>query len=124
MASSFGWASVGDWARVGELLRNDGRWGGRQIVPAGFLALAQTPAVDAGEGRAYGAQTWRIGESSFGDCRGRGLPEDTLALAGHWGQIVAVIPSRNAVIVRLGWTFRQEQFDTCRFVADVVAALR
>jgi hypothetical protein len=44
-------------------------------------------------------------------------------MEGHWGQIVAVVPSREAVIVRLGWTFRRGQFDDCAFVAEVLAAL-
>jgi hypothetical protein len=44
-------------------------------------------------------------------------------MEGHWGQLVAMIPSQNAVIVRLGWTFESDQFDACRFIADVAAAL-
>lgn len=44
-------------------------------------------------------------------------------MGGHWGQIVAVVPSREAVVVRLGWTFKPGQSDTCRFVADVLKAL-
>ncbi len=123
VASSFGWASVVDWAKLGELLRHDGRWGNEQVLPAGFLKLAQTSSVADGEGRAYGAQTWMAGEPAYGNCKGYGLPEDTLAMGGHWGQIVAVVPSREAVVVRLGWTFKPGQFNTCRFVADVLKAL-
>ena len=45
-------------------------------------------------------------------------------MEGHWGQIVAMVPSRDAVIVRLGWTFNgSEQFDGCKFVSDVLGAL-
>jgi CubicO group peptidase (beta-lactamase class C family) len=123
LASSFMWASTADWARIGELLRNDGRWGGKQVLPPGFLKLALTPAAASGEGKAYGAQTWLIGEPTHGECRGQGLPPDTIAMEGHWGQIVAVVPSREAVIVRLGWTFKRGQFNACRFVAELLAAL-
>ena len=52
-----------------------------------------------------------------------GIPADTLAMNGHWGQVVAMVPSRDAVIVRLGWTFRGGQFDSCAFVASVLKAL-
>ena len=54
----------------------------------------------------------------------RGSPEDTVSMEGHWGQIVAMVPSRNAVIVRLGWTFSGgEAFDGCQFVSDVLKTL-
>jgi CubicO group peptidase (beta-lactamase class C family) len=123
VASSYLWASVGDWARFGQLMLNDGKWGERQIIPTGWLKRAATPATAGGEGRGYGAQTWLIGNPLEGECKGRGLPEDTVAMIGHWGQIVAMVPSREAVIVRLGWTFKRAQFDSCAFVADVLKAL-
>lgn len=123
VASSFLWASTADWARLGELLRNDGRWGAEQVLPPGFLKMAGMPATPEGAGRGYGAQSWRPGDAAAGECKGRGLPEDTVSMEGHWGQIVAVVPSREAVIVRLGWTFRRGQFDDCAFVAEVLAAL-
>lgn len=123
VGSSYLWASVGDWARFGQLMLDDGRWGGRQVIPPGWLALAATPATSQGEGRGYGAQTWRIGDPQQGECKGHGLPPDTLAMIGHWGQVLAMVPSRQAVIVRLGWTFRRQQFDSCAFVAAALRAL-
>jgi len=123
IASSFMWASTADWARLGELLRLDGRWGSAQVLPPGFLKLAQTPALSRGDGLGYGALTWRIGNPVAGQCRGLDVPEDTVAMLGHWGQIVAVIPSREAVVVRLGWTFSAGQFDQCAFLADILRAL-
>ncbi len=122
IGSSYLWASSADWARLGQLLLDDGRWQGRQVLAPGFLARASTPATSAGDGRGYGAQTWRIGAPEAGSCAGQ-VPSDTLAMLGHWGQIVAVVPSRQAVIVRLGWTFDRERFDPCAFVADVLSAL-
>lgn len=123
VGSSYLWASVGDWARFGQLMLDDGRWGGRQVIPPGWLALAATPATSQGDGRGYGAQTWRIGDPQQGECKGHGLPPDTLAMIGHWGQVLAMVPSRQAVIVRLGWTFRRQQFDSCAFVAAALRAL-
>ncbi len=123
VGSSYLWASVGDWARLGQLLLADGRWGDRQVLPPGFLALAARPAVPDGEGRGYGAQAWRLGDPVGGECRGRGLPQDVIAMSGHWGQLVAVVPSRDAVLVRLGWTFDGSRFDECRFVRELLQAL-
>ena len=36
-------------------------------------------------------------------------------------QVVAMVPSRDAVIVRLGGTFHSGQFDSCALVAQVLA---
>jgi CubicO group peptidase (beta-lactamase class C family) len=123
IGSSYLWASSGDWARLGTLLMDDGRWQGQAALPPGVLARAMRPAMAAGEGLGYGMQTWRIGQPEQGDCKGQ-VPPDTIAMRGHWGQIVAMVPSRQAVIVRLGWTFDKTRFDNCRFVADVLASLR
>lgn len=123
VASSYLWASVGDWARLGQLMLSDGRWGTQQVLPPGWLAFAMAPATTQGEGRGYGAQTWRIGDPEHGECKGFGLPPDTIAMTGHWGQVLAMVPSREAVIVRLGWTFRRKQFDSCTFVAAALKAL-
>jgi CubicO group peptidase (beta-lactamase class C family) len=124
VGSSYLWASAGDWARLGQVMLDDGAWRGRQVLPAGWWRLAGTPAVPDGEGHGYGAQTWIPADPVGGECRGTpGVPADTLTMEGHWGQVVAMIPSRNAVVVRLGWTFDEAQFDACRFVSDVVAAL-
>jgi hypothetical protein len=43
-------------------------------------------------------------------------------MEGHYGQIVAMVPSKDAVIVRLGWSVDAD-FDGCAFVADVAKTL-
>lgn len=131
VGSSYLWASVADWGRLGQLMLNDGVWGGTQVLPPSWLQRASAKSTSDGDGRGYGAQTWRIGDPQAGRCKdggrdmgkGRGVPADTLAMSGHWGQIVAMVPSREAVIVRMGWTFKRDQFDDCGFVADVLKAL-
>ena len=123
VGSSYLWASAGDWARFGQLMLNDGRWGDQQVLPPGWLKLASSPSTASAGGSGYGAMTWRIGDPLDGECKGYGLPDDTLAMIGHWGQIVAMVPSRDAVIVRLGWTFRRKQFDSCAFVAAALKAM-
>ena len=44
-------------------------------------------------------------------------------LSGHWGQVVAAIPSREAVIVRLGMTLDRNLFSRCAFVRSILASL-
>lgn len=124
VGSSYLWASVTDWARLGQLMLDDGQWQGEQVIPAGWRALAATPAVPEGEGHGYGAQTWLLGVPIDGGCSDYpGVPADTLAMLGHWGQLVAMVPSRDAVVVRLGWTFDDDQFDDCQLISDVLAEL-
>ncbi len=126
VSSSYLWASVGDWARLGQLMLNDGRWGASnevQVLPPGWLQRASTPSTPDGEGRGYGAQTWLYGNPQAGVCKDRGIPPDTLVMGGHWGQVVAMIPSRDAVILRMGWTFNRAQFDSCAWIAGVLKAL-
>ena len=123
VGSSYLWASVGDWARLGQLVLQDGRWDGQQVLPPGWLQLASTRSTTEGGGRGYGAHSWLIGDPQGGECQGYGLPPDTVAMSGHWGQIVAVVPSRDAVIVRLGWTYLRKQFDACALVAAALKAL-
>jgi hypothetical protein len=48
-------ARVFDWMRVGELLAEDGRFEGKQLVPPGWVARMRQPAV-ADESRGFGVQ--------------------------------------------------------------------
>lgn len=124
VGSSYLWADVLDWARLGELMLNDGDWDGAEVLPAGWLDRATTQALDEGEGAGYGAQSWLPANPVGGECKDTpGIPEDTVSMEGHWGQLVVMIPSQDAVITRLGWTFDSDQFDGCQFIADVSATL-
>jgi hypothetical protein len=42
---------------------------------------------------------------------------------GHNDQFVAIFPSRDAVIVRLGWSTRDNLFDRDKHFAEILAAL-
>ena len=125
VGSSYLWASPGDWGRFGQMMLDRGTWQGEQILPPGWWELAGTSAVAEGEGAGYGAQTWIAGNPVGGSCKATpGVPEDTLYMGGHWGQTVAMVPSHNAVVVRLGWTFNGEEvFDRCQFLSDVLETL-
>ena len=80
--------------------------------------------MSQGEGAGYGAGSWLPGNPVGGECRDEPrVPTDTVSMEGHWGQLVEMVPSRDAVIVRLGWTFDSDQFGACEFMADVLAAL-
>ena len=124
VGGSYLWADTGDWARLGQVMLADGKWAGKQVIPPGWWKLAGTPAMPSGDGHGYGAQTWIPGQPVGGTCNAYpGVPQDTLSMEGHYGQFVAMIPSRDVVIVRLGWTIDKTQFNSCQLTSDVLANL-
>ncbi len=94
------YASARDFARFGELYRRNGVWSGRQILPKDWVKFARTPTVEP----TYGAGFWletKPGSTPKSLLDGAG-PMDTFAAEGHGGQVIAIIPSKAAVVVRLG----------------------
>ena len=51
------------------------------------------------------------------------IPTDAFEMVGYEGQSVLIVPSRRAVIVRLGLTRSPASWDTNEFAARVLAAL-
>ena len=116
------YASGRDWMKLGLLYLNDGVHQGERILPEGWVEYATTPSQPSLEKRAYGAQIWLNAPAPHQLFPG--MPEDTYAFQGHYGQYVIVIPSLELVVVRLGMTFNGEKgFDKQALLRDVVAAL-
>ncbi len=121
VGSSYMYASARDWARFGLLYLQDGMWEGRRILPEGWVAFSLQPTAAArGE---YGAHWWL--NQGLAEGEGRrwpDLPPDAFAALGHDGQVVLVVPSRQAVIVRLGLS-RYDTWNLNDFAGDILAAL-
>nr|WP_255216756.1 serine hydrolase [Pseudenhygromyxa sp. WMMC2535] len=124
MGSSFMYASARDWARFGLLYLHDGVWQGERVLPEGWVEYAATPAP-AAPMREYGAQIW-LNQGKPEDPSERrfpSAPRDVIQASGFQGQAVVIVPSRDAVIVRLGMTHDRSAFDLDAFIASVLAAL-
>lgn len=93
VGSSFVYATARDFARFGELYRNDGvAADGTRVLPAGWRDHARTFAAhDPDTGFDYGAQWWLWPD----------LP-GSLACHGYEGQYTLVVPDRELVVVHLG----------------------
>ena len=104
VGSSYLYASGRDWARLGQLMLNNGVINGKRIFAEDWVARATTPN-DSENFRAYGYQWWL----NDGDAQRAwpDLPADSYAAMGNRKQLVMVVPSADAVIVRLGWTAGQ-----------------
>lgn len=113
VGSSYMYATARDWARFALFLLQDGVWGGERLLPEGFVARMSEPNGTS-EGRYSMMQTWLAGRDAAG------LPRDTFFLQGHDGQTIAVMPSRNIAVVRLGLTPRRDGYDVLRLVREVV----
>jgi CubicO group peptidase (beta-lactamase class C family) len=123
VGSSYGFASARDWARFGLLYLNDGVWEGERILPEGWVSYSITPAP-AAPLQEYGAHIW-LNAGKKGDAKTvkyPGLPNDAFVFDGFEENSVTVIPSRSAVVVRLGVT-HHGNFDHAGLVQGVLSAL-
>ncbi len=99
-----GWGlrlKTGDMARFGQLFLQKGKWNGRQVLPAEWVAQASAAQIFQPEGasqellnnsdwyQGYGFQMWR----------GR---HRTYRADGAYGQNIIVLPEKNAVIITTG----------------------
>jgi CubicO group peptidase (beta-lactamase class C family) len=93
VGSSYVYATARDFAKFGELYRNDGLApDGVRVLPAGWRDHARTfTAHDDEGGFSYGAQWWLWPE----------FP-GSLGCHGYEGQYTVVLPDRELVVVHLG----------------------
>ncbi len=123
VGSSYGFASARDWARFGLLYLNDGVWEGERILPEGWVSYSTTPAP-AAPLQEYGAHIWLNAgkKDDANSVKYPGLPKDAFVFDGFEENSVTIIPSRKAVIVRLGVT-HHGNFDHAGLVQGVLSAL-
>ncbi|WP_376703936.1 serine hydrolase [Mesorhizobium sp. ISC25] len=124
VGSSYLYATARDWARFGQFLLQGGVWNGKAILPAGFVDWMREPATAS---KVYGkGQLWIEGpgdEENPGAGIAVGLPKDTYWMEGHDGQTVAIVPSEQLVVLRLGLTPARLGYRPQAMVAALVKAL-
>ena len=79
-----------DFARMGKLYKDYGKWNGQQLLDSAFIAKSTTPRFT--ESPQYGYGWW------LSDKGGK----DFFMMRGHLGQYVVVEPNDNIIVVRLG----------------------
>ncbi|MGQ0650362.1 MAG: serine hydrolase domain-containing protein, partial [Gemmatimonadaceae bacterium] len=84
-----------DWARLGNLYLQMGRWNGEQLLDSSFVEFVRTPAPAWSEPR-YGGLFWLNRVKTYP------IPEDAYYMAGAGGQVAIIIPTHDLVVVRLG----------------------
>ena len=97
LGSSYLYATARDFASFGQMYLEDGCVEGKRILPEGWVDYTRTPASDS-NGR-YGSFFWLNGSKNLSDA-----PEDMFYCDGHDGQDIFIIPSKQLVIVVLGYS--------------------
>lgn len=95
--SSYIYATARDYARFGMLYLRDGIFGSERILPAGWVGYTTTPAAHS-KGN-YGSFFWVNSRKYYPSA-----PPDMFSCNGHDGQRIFIIPSKNLVVVVLGYS--------------------
>jgi CubicO group peptidase (beta-lactamase class C family) len=123
VTSSYMYATARDWARLGQLLLQDGVWGGSRILPEGWVKYMATLTPQSAR-KDFGAHLWVKVTPPFNSLLipPPKLPPDALHAVGYDGQFVSVIPSRRLVVVRLGLSRGDHVWDHETFLARLLEA--
>jgi CubicO group peptidase (beta-lactamase class C family) len=124
VGSIYMFATPRDRDRFGLFTLRDGVWNGERILPEGWMKYSTTPTPLALKGE-YGALFW-LNAGEKGNPKNRmypSLPTDLYYLSGYNGQVVAVIPSRDVVIVRMGVTHDISSWPQEEFIRQVLDSI-
>ena len=117
VGSSYLYVTARDFARFGQMFLDDGCVAGARILPEGWVDYSVTPASDSEGG--YGAFFWLNQNKTCPD-----VPEDMFSCQGHDGQEIYIIPSKNLVVVILGYSPKPDRvIDFNGLLRDVIATL-
>ena len=97
LLQGYEFAPARDWARLGNLYLNKGKWNGEQIIPESFVEFVSTlaPSWVKDKREIYGGFFWINGDG------GMPIPKDAYHMAGAGGQSTIIIPSHDLVVVKL-----------------------
>jgi len=117
VASSYSYGSVRDWARFGLLFLNEGVFAGDTIISKDWVDFMKSPAP-ASDG-IYAGTFWLkepSPENALTD-----VPEDVFFADGFLGQRVYIIPSKELVVVRMGYSMGN--FSMNAFLREVISCI-
>ncbi len=117
VGSSYLYATARDYARFAMLYLNGGIFNGERILPEGWVKYTTTQAVDS-KGQ-YGSLFWLNKSHEFPSA-----PEDMYSCDGHDGQQIFIIPSKDLIVVLLGYSPKPDRvmsFDA--LLGDILGAI-
>lgn len=119
LGEGFLYATAHDWARFGEFLRLAGNGTAssfcRQVLSTTCAHLCRSPMRATGPSMVADSFGWP-------KARGFDLPADTFMMQGRFRQVIAIIPSRKLVILRIGLTREDIGYSNARLLRSIVTA--
>jgi len=95
LLTGYDYGTVRNWARIGQLYLQDGKWQGQRLLPEGWAKFVSTPAP-AWKQPVYGGLFWVNGDGGWN------IPKSAYLANGAGGQRTIVIPTHDLVVVRMG----------------------
>lgn len=122
IGSSYLHATARDYAKFGLLYLRGGKWEDRQLLPQSWIDFARTPTM-ASHGR-YGALFWlnAADPDTGAPAISPDIPADTFMARGFGGQLIAIIPSRDIVLVMSNAAYTDDAQPIVTLVANLVKA--
>jgi len=118
VGSSYIYATARDYARFGMLYLNDGIFNGERILPEGWLNYTTTPASDS-NGK-YGSLFWLNTSKYYPSA-----PEDMYSCNGHDGQQIFIIPSKDLVVVLVGYSPKPDhEMNFDGLLSDIISVIK
>lgn len=114
VGSSYGWATPRDWAKFGLLYLHQGNWFGDQLFDTNWATFVATPTPTS-ENR-YGAHFWLNAGGKFPN-----TPKEMYYCSGYQGQMVAIFPNHDLVVVRMGTS---EDFDFDALLSEITLSVK
>jgi CubicO group peptidase (beta-lactamase class C family) len=117
VGSSYIYATARDYARYGLLHLQDGVFNGERILPEGWVKYITQPNKHS-KGQ-YGSLFWLNKSGEFPSA-----PKDMFCCKGYDGQRIFMIPSKELVVVILGFSHKPDHVMNCdELLADILSTI-
>ena len=118
VGSSSLYATARDYARYGLLNLQDGIFNGERILPEGWVKYSTSPSAHS-KGQ-YGSLFWLNQSNEFPSA-----PEDMYCCKGYDGQRIFMIPSKEIIVVVLGFSHKPDHVMNCdALLGDILSSIK
>ena len=117
VGSSYLYMTARDFAKFGQLYLDDGKAGDLRVFPEGWVEYSAAPT--SGSQGEYGAFFWLNRGGKYPDA-----PADMFECRGHDGQEIFIVPSKDLVVVVLGYSPKPDRVvEWNRLLKEIIEVL-